>query len=333
MTKIVKSDNLDEAAQCLKCGGTVIFPTETVYGLGADALNEDAVKKIYAAKGRPSDNPLIVHIADTDNLLKIVKTVPPDAQKLIDAFWPGPLTMIFKKCDAVPRIVTANLDTVAVRFPSNKTAQNLIKKSGVFVAAPSANLSGSPSPTVFKHVCDDMMGRVDFIIDGGECSVGIESTVLDVSQEEFKILRPGYVTFDDIRKYTDRIKSDYVDIKGVKTPKCPGMKYTHYSPKADVFVVMGKEGGCKKYIDSVLENKNKRIGVLSYKNTKYENADYVIDAGDDMKNYAYVLYEALREFDENGIDVIYAQLEDESGIGVAVKNRIFKSAGYKIIKV
>lgn len=333
MTKIVKSDNLDEAAQCLKCGGTVIFPTETVYGLGADALNEDAVKKIYAAKGRPSDNPLIVHIADTNNLLKIVKTVPPDAQKLIDAFWPGPLTMIFKKGDAVPSIVTANLDTVAVRFPSNKTAQNLIKKSGVFVAAPSANLSGSPSPTVFKHVCDDMMGRVDFIIDGGECSVGIESTVLDVSQEEFKILRPGYVTFDDIRKYTDRIKSDYVDIKGVKTPKCPGMKYTHYSPKADVFVVMGKEGACKKYIDSVLENKNKRIGVLSYKNTKYENADYVIDAGDDMKNYAYVLYEALREFDENGIDVIYAQLEDESGIGVAVKNRIFKSAGYKIIKV
>lgn len=333
MTKIVKENDLDEAAQCLKNGGTVVFPTETVYGLGADALNEKAVEKIYAAKGRPSDNPLIVHIADTDSLSKIVREISPDARKLMDAFWPGPLTMIFKKSSAVPGVVTANLDTVAVRCPSNKTAHSLIKKSGVFVAAPSANLSGSPSPTVFKHVCDDMMGRVDFIIDGGECDVGIESTVLDVSGDEFKILRPGYVTYSDILKITDKIKSDYVDIKGVDTPKCPGMKYTHYSPRAEVFVVMGNSENCKKYIDEILAKKQKRTGVLSYKNTKYENADYVIDAGFDMTHYAYVLYEALREFDEHNIDIIYAQFEDEDGVGVAVKNRIFKSAGYKIVKV
>lgn len=333
MTKIVNNGDLDEAAKCLKNGGTVIFPTETVYGLGADALNEKAVEKIYTAKGRPSDNPLIVHIADKNDIDKIVREVSPDARKLMDAFWHGPLTMIFKKGNAVPPRVTANLDTVAVRFPSNETAQKLIKKSGVFVAAPSANLSGSPSPTVFEHVCDDMMGRVDFIIDGGECDVGIESTVLDVSGDEFKILRPGYVTFEDIRKITDKIKTDYVDIKGVKTPKCPGMKYTHYSPKAEVFVVLGSSENCKKYIDGILSDRQKKTGVLSYKNTEYKNADYVINAGDDMKHYAYVLYEALREFDKHNIEVIYAQFEDEIGIGVAVKNRIFKSAGYKIINV
>lgn len=333
MTKIVNDGDLNAAAECLKNGGTVVFPTETVYGLGADALNEKAVEKIYIAKGRPSDNPLIVHIADTNNIDKIVRGISHDARKLMDKFWPGPLTMIFKKRDIVPACVTANLDTVAVRFPSNKTAQKLIKKSGVFVAAPSANLSGSPSPTSFKHACDDMMGRVDYIIDGGECDVGIESTVLDVSGDEFKILRPGYVTFEDIRKVTDKIKADYADIKGVKTPKCPGMKYTHYSPKAQVYVVLGSGENCKNYIEGILSDKQKKTGVLSYKNTEYGNADYVINAGDDMKHYAYVLYEALREFDEHNIDVIYAQFEEENGIGVAVKNRIFKSAGYKIIKV
>lgn len=333
MTKIVKSDDLKEAAQCLKNGGTVVFPTETVYGLGADALNEKAIEKIYTAKGRPSDNPLIIHIADINDICKIAKNISQDAKKIMDKFWPGPLTMIFEKTDIVPNKVTANLNTVAVRFPSNETAQNLIKMSTGFIAAPSANISGSPSPTSLKYVCDDMMGRVDFIINGENSAVGIESTILDVSTPEFKILRPGAVTYEDILSVTDKIKGDYIDEKNIKTPKCPGMKYTHYSPKAEVFVVMGEKEKCKQFILDKIKNKTSRVGVLSYKDTDYEGADYVLNAGLDMKSYAACLYDYLREFDDNNIDIIYAQFENTNGIGVAVKNRIFKSAGYKIIEV
>lgn len=333
MTKIVDKDNLDDAAKCLREGGTVVFPTETVYGLGADALNENAVKKIYEAKGRPADNPLIIHIADKNDIFKIAKSVSDDAARLIDKFWPGPLTMIFEKKDEINKTVTAGLNTVAVRCPVNKTAHKLIEKSKVFVAAPSANLSGSPSPTIFRHVVSDLDGRVDYIIDGGECRIGIESTVLDVSGDEFRILRPGAVTYEDIKEVTDRIKSDYKDIKNVKTPQCPGMKYTHYSPKAKVIVVEGNAESTAKYIQEKLNNKTERTGVLSYKGSKFKNADFVIDAGNDMTHYANGLYEDLRIFDEEKIDVIYAQFQDEKGIGVAVKNRIYKSAGYNIINV
>lgn len=333
MTKIVDKDNLDDAAKCLREGGTVVFPTETVYGLGADALNENAVKKIYEAKGRPADNPLIIHIADKNDIFKIAKSVSDDAARLIDKFWPGPLTMIFEKKDEINKTVTAGLNTVAVRCPANETAHKLIEKSKVFVAAPSANLSGSPSPTIFRHVVSDLDGRVDYIIDGGECRIGIESTVLDVSGDEFRILRPGAVTYEDIKEVTDRIKSDYKDIKNVKTPQCPGMKYTHYSPKAKVIVVEGNAESTAKYIQEKLNNKTERTGVLSYKGSKFKNADFVIDAGNDMTHYANGLYEDLRIFDEEKIDVIYAQFQDEKGIGVAVKNRIYKSAGYNIINV
>ncbi|MBE7038054.1 MAG: threonylcarbamoyl-AMP synthase [Ruminococcaceae bacterium] len=333
MTKIVKSNDLNDAAKCLQNGGTVVFPTETVYGLGADALNEEAIEKIYKAKGRPSDNPLIIHIADINDIYKITKNISDDAKKIMEKFWPGPITMIFEKADIVPNKVTAGLNTVAVRFPSNETAQKLIKLSTRYVAAPSANISGSPSPTSLKYVCDDMVGRVDFIIDGGNCDVGIESTILDVSGDEFKILRPGAVTYEDILSVTDKIKDDYKDVKDVKTPKCPGMKYTHYSPNADVFVVMGEKEKCQRFILDKISNKTQKIGVLAYKDSKYDGADYVIYAGCDMKSYAACLYDSLREFDDNGIDVIYAQFENSNGIGVAVKNRIFKSAGYKIIEV
>lgn len=333
MTKIVKSNDLKEAAKCLINGGTVVFPTETVYGLGADALNKDAIEKIYKAKGRPSDNPLIVHIADINDIYKITKNISEDAKKIMEKFWPGPLTMIFEKADIVPDKVTAGLNTVAVRFPSHKTAQELIKMSTRYIAAPSANISGSPSPTSLKYVCDDMVGRVDFIIDGGSSAVGIESTILDVSGDEFKILRPGAITYKDILSVTDKIKTDYEDVKDIKTPKCPGMKYTHYSPKADVFVIMGEKEKCQEFILDKISNKTQKIGVLAYKDTKYDDADYVIYAGDDMKSYAACLYESLREFDDNNIDIIYAQFENTDGIGVAVKNRIFKSAGYKVIEV
>lgn len=333
MTKIIDKNAIDKAAVCLKNGGTVVFPTETVYGLGADALNEDAVKKIFEAKGRPADNPLIIHIAEKEDVYKIASCVDDDAKKLIDAFWPGPITMIFKKRPEINNVVTAGLNTVAVRCPVNETARELIKKSKVFVAAPSANLSGSPSPTVLKHVVDDLNGRVDYIIDGKGCEIGIESTVLDVSGEEFKILRPGAVTFDDIKKYTDKIKSDYADVKNVKVAQCPGMKYTHYSPKANVIVVEGDIESTRGYIQNKLNNKQEKTGVISFKHTKFENSDLTIYIGDDMAEYANGLYEDLRKFDEQNIKTVYAQFEETDGIGVAVKNRIYKSAGYNVVKV
>jgi L-threonylcarbamoyladenylate synthase len=332
MTKIIDKSNLYDASMCLKNGGTVVFPTETVYGLGADALKEESVDKIYTAKGRPSDNPLIIHIANKEDVKNIALVISEDAKKLIDAFWPGPLTMIFKKRPEINDKVTAGLDTVAVRCPVNEIARELIRQSGVYVAAPSANLSGSPSPTTLKHVVDDLNGRVDYIIDGTGCEIGIESTVLDVSQDEFKILRPGKITFEDIRKITDRIKNDYIDKKNVKTAQCPGMKYTHYSPKAKVIVVEGDTDKTKEYIQKKLNLKTELTGVISYKNSVFENSDYTVDFAD-MNEYASMLYECLRNFDENNIKTVYAQFKDENGIGVAVKNRIYKSAGYDVINL
>jgi len=332
MTKIIDKSNLSDAALCLKNGGTVVFPTETVYGLGADALKEESVDKIYAAKGRPSDNPLIIHIADKEEIKNIALEITDDAQKLIDAFWPGPLTMIFKKRPEINNKVTANLNTVAVRCPVNEIARELIRQSGVYVAAPSANLSGSPSPTTLKHVVDDLDGRVDYIIDGTGCEIGIESTVLDVSGDEFKILRPGKITFDDIKKVTERIKNDYIDIKNVKTAQCPGMKYTHYSPKAKVIVVEGDIDKTKSYIQEKLDSKKDTTGVIAYKNSNFENSDFTV-CFSDMNEYAAMLYETLRIFDEKNVKTIYAQFKEESGIGVAVKNRIYKSAGYDVINL
>ena len=332
MTKIIDKSNLSDAALCLKNGGTVVFPTETVYGLGADALKEESVDKIYAAKGRPSDNPLIIHIADKEDVKNIALEIKEDAKKLIDAFWPGPLTMIFKKRPEINDKVTAGLDTVAIRCPSNEIANKLIKLSGVYVAAPSANLSGSPSPTTLKHVVDDLDGRVDYIVDGTGCEIGIESTVLDVSQDEFKILRPGKITYEDIRKITDKIKSDYIDVKNVETAQCPGMKYTHYSPKAKVIVVEGDTEKTKAYIQEKLNLKTEPTGVIAYKISGFEKSDYTV-CFDNMNEYATMLYECLRKFDEENIKTVYAQFKEEKGIGVAVKNRIYKSAGYDVINL
>ena len=333
-TKIISIDNIDDAAQCIKDGGLVVFPTETVYGLGADAMNSDACLDIFKAKGRPADNPLIVHIADIRSLDQLASEIPEDAKLLMDKFWPGPLTMIFKKKDTVCDTVTAGLKTVAVRFPSNEIALELIKQSSGFVAAPSANLSGSPSPTSIVHVTEDMIGRVDYIIDDEGCEIGIESTVLDVSGDVFKILRPGAVTFEDIYSVVgDRIE-DVPVAKNVKVPQCPGMKYTHYSPKADVIVVCGDKGDTSKYINDIIDNNpDDKIGVLSYGEGSFDKAFCVINAGNDMKEYARGLYYNLREFDNMGANVIYAQFCLEDGIGVAVKNRIFKSAGDNIIYI
>ncbi|MBR5507009.1 MAG: threonylcarbamoyl-AMP synthase [Clostridia bacterium] len=329
-TKIIYPDNIGEAAECIKNGGTVVFPTETVYGLGADAFNEDAIDKIYEAKGRPGDNPLIVHISEFDELDNLVCEVPKCAKVLMDKFWPGPLTLIFKKRESVPLKVTAGRDTVAVRFPSNKIAQRLIKESGTSVAAPSANLSGSPSPTVCSDVIDDLFSRVDYIIDATGCEIGLESTVVDVSGNDVVILRPGGITLEMIKKYVPDayLDSGLIDEKSI--PKCPGLKYTHYSPKADVTVVQGKPEKVREYI---LSNMEDSLGVLTYKSGVYEDADFVLFAGNNMDEYAHNLFSHLREFDKHNIKKVFAEFAPEPGIGVAVQNRLYKAAGHKVIEV
>lgn len=342
-TQIIKIDkgNIDKEkikslGQIIKNGGLVAFPTETVYGLGANAYNEDAVKSIFVAKGRPSDNPLIVHFADVGDILEAVVEMPEDAKKLFEHFSPGPLTVILKKSDKIGNAVTAGLDTVAVRIPSDKIARELIKSSGVPIAAPSANLSGKPSPTISKHVIEDMTGRIDAIIDGGDCEVGLESTVIDMSSETPVILRPGGITFEAIKKIIPDVTLDKHILKSVNSndkPKSPGMKYKHYAPDADVTVIEGDINKVNlKIIELLKENKSKRCGVISISNYKYD-ADLILNTGNNNKEYAKNLFRVLREFDEHKIDVVFAEFVNDNGYGLAVKNRLYKSAGNKVIYV
>lgn len=339
-TKIFKIDDnkidaksMEEMGTIIRNGGLVAFPTETVYGLGADALNEDAVKKIFAAKGRPGDNPLIVHFADVEDISEVCFVT--DAAKLLfENFSPGPLTVILKKKECVGNAVTAGLDTVAVRIPSNNTARAFIKAAKRPIAAPSANISGKPSPTTFKDVNEDMQGRIDAIIDGCDCEVGVESTVIDMTGERPVILRPGGITLGDIKKVipealVDKHVLEMVSAK--ETPKCPGMKYKHYAPNAEVYVVEGeKEARIKKVKELIAENKDKCVGVFSL-GYEYET-DVVLYAGEDNREYAKRLFRALREFDRMGADIVFAEFTDDEGYGLAVKNRLYKSAANRIIK-
>ncbi|MBQ8002753.1 MAG: threonylcarbamoyl-AMP synthase [Clostridia bacterium] len=312
---------LKEAAECIKHGGLVAFPTETVYGLGADTFNPDAVKKIYTAKGRPGDNPLISHIADMDSVLKLAQYVPEDAKNLMEEFWGGPLTIILKRRKEVPDIVSAGLDTVSVRMPSHSVANALIRIAGTPIAAPSANLSGSPSPTTFEHCKADMDGRVDMIIDGGDCSIGVESTVVDMTGDEPVILRPGAVTLEDIVRVCGKgmFGGEYAD-----APKCPGMKYTHYSPDAEVFAVNDME--------SFAADKKDGTAIIAYNNYAHiAKGNRFYSAGDTDTEYAARLFYLLRKADEEGIKTIYAQLPENKGMGTAIRNRLLKSAGGRII--
>ncbi|NLX64997.1 MAG: threonylcarbamoyl-AMP synthase [Clostridiaceae bacterium] len=328
-----------DAAKALRDGKLVAFPTETVYGLGADALNPDAVRRIYEAKGRPSDNPLIVHIAEISSLNELVAEIPEAAALLIDAFWPGPLTMVFKKSNLVPDIITAGLDTVAVRMPDNPIAQKLIKEAGVPVAAPSANISGRPSPTTCKHVIDDMKGRIEYIIDGGPCQVGVESTVLDVTSDVPVILRPGGVTLEMLEKVLGNVYTDPVlEIKGDIKPRSPGMKYRHYSPKAEMFLISGDpDPVAKKISELIMESKRKglRVGVLtSRENADKYNADVIVNVGSvkHIEQIAAGLYDSLRTFDDKKVDIIYSETFEEKGVGRAVMNRLKKASAGRIIK-
>lgn len=312
------------------------FPTETVYGIGANIFNEEAVKNIFKAKGRPADNPLIVHISDFEMLNEIVEFIPDSAKILMDAFMPGPLTIIMKKSKKVSSLITAGLDTVAIRFPSHPVAKKLIEYSDVPIAAPSANLSGKPSPTIARHVIDDLSGRVEAIIDGGTCDAGLESTVIDCAAEIPVILRPGIITLEDIKEYIPDAEIDRHVLNAVMpgdTPKCPGMKYRHYAPDAKVFVVEGKkENVINKIKELLLENKSLKTGILCCSGENYE-CDKIINIENGNKGYAHGLYTNLRLFDEAAINVVFAEFYIDDKYAVSVKNRLYKSASNNIIYV
>lgn len=331
-----EENEINEAGKIIRNGGLVAFPTETVYGLGASAFDADAAKKIYAAKGRPSDNPLIVHICDKAQIADIAAEIPNAAQIVIDKFMPGPVTIILKKKSVVPDDVTAGLDTVAIRFPAHETAQRLIAAAGVPIAAPSANLSGKPSPTKAKHVIKDMTGRIDAIIDGGDCNVGVESTIVDFTGERPVILRPGGVTYDDLNAQGIDVEIDKNILQSIapdEVPKCPGMKYKHYAPNAEVTVVEGEKNAVQKKIKELLNETNGKIaGVLTMYGADYDNA-VILSAGNTNKEYAKNLFSALREFDELGVEVVFAEFSEKDGYGLAVKNRLYKAAAQRVIHV
>lgn len=329
------------AGNILRAGGLVAFPTETVYGLGGDALNPESSRKIYAAKGRPSDNPLIVHICRWEDLAPIVREIPETAKKLGQAFWPGPLTMILEKSDKVPGETTGGLNTVAVRMPSDRTALALIREAGGYVAAPSANASGRPSPTLAKYVEEDLGGKIEMILDGGQACIGLESTIVDLTEPVPTILRPGYITEEMLSKVLGEVETDRAILPEGSdiAPKAPGMKYRHYAPKAELTIIAGEEEAVVKRINELAgeaEEKGFRSGVIATDATagRYR-ATLIKSAGDRAEGTetARELYRILREFDEAEVDVIWSESFADDGIGQAVMNRLLKAAGHRVEKV
>lgn len=330
-----------KAAEILRNGGLVAFPTETVYGLGANALDRDASSKVYAAKGRPSDNPLIVHIADVSALEILSSDVNANALKLADAFWPGPLTMILKKKDIVPDEITGGLGTVAIRMPSHPTARKLIERSGVYIAAPSANTSGRPSPTKAEHVIEDLNGKIDMIIKDDTVNIGIESTIIDLSERIPTILRPGYITFEMLEDVLGTVEIDSAIIEGASVsvaPKAPGMKYKHYAPQAELTIVEGEELAVISKINNIARERTAqgfKIGIIatdeSFQSYKHGIVRSVGTRSDEA-TVAKHLYEVLREFDEIGVDYIFSEGFSRENVGQAVMNRLVKAAGHSIIK-
>jgi len=339
----IDKNNIDyskirKSADLLKKGGSVVFPTETVYGLGGNIYIEEAVKNIYKAKGRPSDNPLIVHIWNIKQLEELTEEIPPTAQLLIDKYWPGPLTIIFKKSSKVPERITGGLDTVAVRMPEDPIALALLKEANVPIAAPSANTSGRPSPTQGKHVVEDLKGKVDIIIDGGDCKVGLESTVIDVYSKPIMILRPGKVTLEDILKYVDNVVYDpsliYFDKDYV--PRSPGQKYKHYSPRGELILYRGTNNKVREAIIKDSEEftkEGKKVLILSVKeNIKFYSKGIIFNLGskEDYETISSNIFKALRKADELNIDYILSESFSERGIGKAIMNRLVKASGGNI---
>lgn len=343
----IDSSTIAKAGEVVRKGGTVAFPTETVYGLGANGLDKLAAGKIYTAKGRPSDNPLILHISTLEELKPLVKEISPKAKALIEAFWPGPLTLVFKKSDIVPYETTGGLDTVAIRMPQNKIALELIKAAGVPIAAPSANRSGRPSPTTAAHVYEDLNGAIDMILDGGQVNIGLESTIIDVSSEEPMILRPGYITGPMAEEVIGQIGYDKVvlatkaeDIGGDYKPKAPGMKYRHYAPKAQFTMYSGSEERVVARINQLAQDaltKGVKVGIIATEESKdsYIAQAEIISLGsrENELEIAHNLYGALREFDSRQVQLILGETFQREGLGQAIMNRMAKAAGYQIEEV
>lgn len=324
-------------ASMLASGKTVIFPTETVYGLGANALDEEAAAKIYQAKGRPSDNPLLVHVADKEDVYDLVENIDNRAKLLMDRFWPGPLTIVFKKKDIIPDRTSGGLDTVAIRMPSDQVARDLIRQAGVPIAAPSANISGRPSPTKSEHIIRDMDGRVDGILVGGSCNYGVESTIVDLSNDVAMVLRPGSITLEMLGEVLGQVDLD-PSLKNkddnIKA-KAPGMKYKHYSPRAQVYIVRAgdQEDFARRVDELCLDNAKKglKTGVMTRSSDQHPYQAQVFDLGESDAEVAKNLFDSLISLDRESIDIAYVPYFEERGIGVAIMNRLKKAAAYRII--
>jgi L-threonylcarbamoyladenylate synthase len=331
---------IEEAARLIVDGELVAFPTETVYGLGGDALRPEAAGRIYAAKGRPSDNPLIVHIADYEDLGRVAREIPLQAKKLSDAFWPGPLTMIVWKSENVPEATTGGMDTVAVRMPDHAVALELIRQSGCLIAAPSANTSGRPSPTEAGHVAEDLSGKIAMILDGGPVGIGIESTIVDLTEETPMILRPGYITpamLEEVLGEPVIVDPGLIAADDTKKPKAPGMKYRHYAPKAKMIIVEGPQEAVVSHINAEARKKKdegSRVAVIATEETRTDyEADVVLCIGkrSDEESIAQHLYRILRECDELSVDVIYSESFRTPRMGQAIMNRLLKAAGHTVV--
>lgn len=336
-TELLHADpaGIARAAEILRTGGLVGIPTETVYGLAANALDGRVVAKIFAAKGRPVDNPLIVHISAMEQMIPLVKQIPASAKALAEAFWPGPLTIILPKTDLIPHEVSPGLDTVSIRFPAHPLAQQIISAAGVPLAAPSANLSGSPSPTCARHVMDDMDGRIEAVLDGGDCGVGLESTVITLATEVPRLLRPGGITHEQLEKVLGKVEIDPAVThqlqEGAKAAS-PGMKYKHYAPKAKVILL---RGGQDAYISYVNENAGEGVFALCFDEDAENLRVPAIRYGsvDDSKEQAHRLFSLLRELDERGAKLVYAHCPSTEGVGLAVYNRLIRAAAFEIIEL
>lgn len=341
MNQQINIDGIERAGDILKKGGLVAFPTETVYGLGANALDDRAAARIYEAKGRPSDNPLIVHIAELVDLYEIVEAVPEKAKKLAEAFWPGPLTMIFKKSERVPYGTTGGLDTVAVRMPDHELACMLIKAGGGYIAAPSANTSGRPSPTKASHVADDLSGKIDMIIDGGSVGIGLESTIVDMSVDEPMILRPGFINQSMLVSVIGPVKMDQALLKvdsGIH-PKAPGMKYKHYAPKANLIVIEGMQKPVAAKINKLIQEeiqKGGQPGIIATEESKTMYKGGIvksIGSRNDELSISQNLYGILRDFDELEVTQIFSESFETHKMGITIMNRLMKAAGHQIVRV
>lgn len=370
-TKIFSKENIDEAAEILRRGGLVAFPTETVYGLGGNGLDPEAARKIYAAKGRPSDNPLILHVAKIEEALPLVDSIPEKARLLMESFWPGPLTLIMKKSPLVPLESTGGLQTVAIRCPDNALTLSLIEKAGIPVAGPSANLSGHPSPTEAAHVYHDLAGRIEGILDDGAVGIGVESTILDMSTDRPTLLRPGAITLEDLEEVLSEKPEVDPTLLGKKMedgfiPKAPGMKYRHYAPRAEMILFRARkaENADRRIAEAILrfleereeqqekqeesqEERRKvselsKVAILCAEETKKEYASFCAEKGILLKvlgkreeplSMTHNLFRILRDCDEEGVELILSEAYSEEGVGFALMNRMKKAAGQKIVDI